>query len=62
MPRHTTNILNLYMVSCLWLVHSNEDMVLQLVYGLSDAYPIVGSQIYHSEILPPFYKARSMVA
>lgn len=36
-------------------------MVFQLVYGLSDAYAIVGSQIYHSKTLPPFYKARSMV-
>ncbi|XP_039689004.1 uncharacterized protein [Medicago truncatula] len=40
---------------------SNERMVLQLIYGLSDAYATVGSQIRHSEILPPFYKARSMV-
>jgi hypothetical protein len=40
---------------------SNERMVLQLVSGLSDAYTTVGSQIRHSEVLPPFYKARSMV-
>ena len=40
---------------------SNERMVLQLVYGLSDAYAAVGSQIRHYETLPPFYKARSMV-
>jgi len=40
---------------------SNERMVLQLVSGLSDAYVVVGSQICHSETLPPFYKARSMV-
>ncbi|XP_058785050.1 uncharacterized protein LOC131659958 [Vicia villosa] len=40
---------------------SNERMVLQLVSGLSDDYAIVGSQIRHSNILPPFYKSRSMV-
>jgi uncharacterized membrane protein YgcG len=40
---------------------SNERMVLQLVSGLSDAYANVGSQIRHSDTLPPFYKARSMV-
>ncbi|MCI87944.1 retrovirus-related Pol polyprotein from transposon TNT 1-94, partial [Trifolium medium] len=32
---------------------SNERMVLQLVSSLSDAYATVGSQIRHSEILPP---------
>jgi hypothetical protein len=36
-------------------------MVLQLVSGLSDAYANVGSQIRHSETLPPFYKSRSMI-
>lgn len=40
---------------------SNERMVLQLVSGLSEAYDTVGSQIRHSDTLPPFYKARSMV-
>jgi len=39
---------------------SNECMVLQLVYGLSDAYATVDSQISHFEILPPFYKAWPM--
>jgi hypothetical protein len=33
---------------------SNERMVLQFVYGLSDAYAIVGSQLRHSDTLPPF--------
>ncbi|CAJ2671083.1 unnamed protein product [Trifolium pratense] len=40
---------------------SEERMVLQLVSGLSDAYANVGSQIRHSDTLPRFYKARSMV-
>ena len=40
---------------------SNERMVLQLVFGLSDAYATVGSQLRHSNTLPPFYKAHSMV-
>lgn len=40
---------------------SNERMMLQLVFGLSDAYVVDGSQICHCENLPPFYKDRSMV-
>ena len=35
---------------------SNERLVLQLNYGLTDAYATVGSQIRHGESLPPFYK------
>ncbi|GAU13170.1 hypothetical protein TSUD_179130 [Trifolium subterraneum] len=40
---------------------SDQPMVLQLVSGLSDAYSHVAAQIRHSETLPLFYKARSMV-
>lgn len=34
---------------------SNERLVLQLISGLTDAYATVGSQIRHSDSLPPFY-------
>lgn len=40
---------------------SNERLVLQLISGLIDAYATIGSQIRHSDTLPPFYKARSMI-
>ncbi|XP_024630933.1 uncharacterized protein [Medicago truncatula] len=40
---------------------SNESLVLQLIFGLTDAYATVGSQIRHGDSLPPFYKARSMI-
>jgi hypothetical protein len=40
---------------------SNERLVLQLIYGLTDVYATVGSQIRHGDTLPPFYKARSMI-
>jgi len=40
---------------------SNKRMVLQLVSGLFDAYATIGSQLCHSDTLPSFYKARSMV-
>lgn len=40
---------------------SNERLVLQLVEGLTDAYTNVGTQIYHGDTLPLFYKARSML-
>jgi len=33
---------------------SNERMVLQLVSGLSESYANVGSQLRHSDTLPPF--------
>jgi len=38
---------------------SNERLVLQLIFGLTNAYATVGSQIRHEDSLPPFYKARS---
>jgi len=38
---------------------SNERLVLQLISGLTDAYATVGSQIRHSDTLPPFYKAHA---
>lgn len=40
---------------------SNERLILQLIYGLTDVYATVGSQIRHGDSLPPFYKARSMI-
>lgn len=40
---------------------SNERLVLQLISGLIDAYVVVGSQIRHSDSLPPFYKASSKI-
>jgi len=42
-------------------LESNERLVLQLIFGLSDAYATVGYQISHGDSLPPFYKARSMI-
>ena len=40
---------------------SNECTILQLIFSLFDACATISSQIRHSEILPPFYKARFMV-
>ncbi|WCJ39435.1 hypothetical protein M5689_020424 [Euphorbia peplus] len=40
---------------------SNDRLVLQMISGLTDAHDMVGSQIRHGDILPPFYKPRSML-
>lgn len=40
---------------------SNDRLVLQLLVGLTDAYTITGSQIWHCDSFPLFYKAHSMV-
>lgn len=40
---------------------SNKRLVLQLIFGLTDVYATMGSQICHVDSLPAFYKARSMI-
>jgi len=40
---------------------SNQRLVLQLVFGLTDAYKGVGTLIRQSNPLPQFYQARSML-
>lgn len=40
---------------------SNERLVLQFMYGLTNTHAVVGSQICHEDSFPPFYKARSMI-
>jgi len=40
---------------------SNERLVLQLIFGLTNAYATVGSQIRHEDSLPPFTKLVPMI-
>ncbi|KAL9227783.1 hypothetical protein vseg_003434 [Gypsophila vaccaria] len=40
---------------------TDDRLVLQLVTGLSDSYAKIATIIQHSDHLPPFYKARSML-
>lgn len=40
---------------------TNDRLVLQLVFRLTDAYTHVGTHIRHGDSLPMFYKARSML-
>ncbi|XP_065862190.1 uncharacterized protein [Euphorbia lathyris] len=40
---------------------TNDQMVLQLISGLTDAYDTVGTQIRHGDPLPTFQRARSML-
>ncbi|XP_071718513.1 uncharacterized protein [Rutidosis leptorrhynchoides] len=39
----------------------DEDMVLQLISGLSDSYQTIGTMIAHTKPTPTFYNARSML-